>query len=783
MKDGAVSSILTKAFWIWAGNPGLDIVNCYAQFRKGFELASVPRKAPLFITADQSYRLYINGRYVCRGAARGMQLHWPYDEVDVAGYLRKGENVVAIRAFNPGRSCFQYVSQGMAGLLLGAEWGKFSLVSDKSWKARRQAGIARGTVPVSVQLFDQEHVDLRLEADDWMMPGYDDSGWKINVTSRPFGVMPWNTLEPRMIPLLSEQVIRPVALIGVGSGRSSAGYQATRDVVALRVGEDRTHSPVSPGNVPIRVEATGKGGFRSYLLDFGRTVLGNPAIIVKGARGGEMVDTLHVETVEKSKLEPHLVPNEWCGMAFGNRMICRPGENRHVFYHPFGFRYFELTVRDAEGALDLDVELNWIGYPMDRKGRFESSDTMLENIWETCAWTQQCCAIDSYVDTPWREQAQWWGDARVQAWNTFHLSGDARLLRRGIHCIASQTTPEGLTYGHAPTAAHECILPDFTLIWMMTMWDYYWQTGSVEPVKTHRRKIDAALGYFDAHTDKKTGLVGYDRRYWLFLDWTDIFKNGYSSVYNLWLLLTLQKLAILFKLAGDTRRAGQMKAWAGRVSTALRQLLSQDGLLMDGIAFDGKLAERTSVQSQTLAIMTGLNPAGEQAMLEKVLVPYIKEKLAMKGLPSSYWCTYAFTVLAERGYGSEVVDYIRKHWAPMVEHGTTFEVFDPQPGGQSFSHAWSAHPLYHLVQIIGGIRQTGPAWKRVRYAPCFAGDRGSAAVPVSAGLISGSWKKIGAGKVAVEISVPRGVCVEVVLPGMKIQTVKGPGKKAFSVAC
>ena len=36
---------------------------------------------------------------------------------------------------------------------------------------------------------------------------------------------------------------------------------------------------------------------------------------------------------------------------------------------------------------------------------------------------------DSYVDCPWREQAQWWGDARVQAANTLHLSADPRMLR------------------------------------------------------------------------------------------------------------------------------------------------------------------------------------------------------------------------------------------------------------------------------------------------------------------------------------------------------------------
>ncbi len=774
MLNNFIPEILKEAKWIWAGNPGWDLHNCYALFRKAFDIGKVPGKAPLFITADQSYHLYINGIFVCRGPARGLQLNWPFDEVDVRELLKKGRNVIAVRAYNPGRSCFQYVSQGMAGLLVGAEWGSLALCSDGTWKARRQNSIARGTVPVSVQLFDQEQMDMRLKADDWMMPEYDDSDWTGETTAKQFGAMPWNNLEPRMIPLLSEKVMRPLALIGVGSGINADGYLSTRDVTSLRQTEDRTHIIVNNDDTSIKADASGKGNFRSYLLDFGRTVVGSLSIKVKGALGGEIVDTLHVETVDKETLAPHLNPNEWSGMAFGNRMILRKGDNWHTFYHPFGFRFLEITVRDSESVLDVDIELNWIGYPLEQKGRFESSDRTLERIWEICAWTQQCCAIDAYIDTPWREQAQWWGDARVQAWNTFHLSGDARLFRRGIHCIASQTTPEGLTYGHAPTAAHECILPDFTLIWMLTMWDYYWQTGNTEPVKTHRKEIDAALGYFEKQTDKKSGLVGYDKRYWLFLDWTDIFKDGYSSVYNLWLLLALQKLSMLFKLTGDTRRAKQLSAWAGRVKAALLRLLTREGLLMDGMTFDNKKVQTTSIQSQTLAIMTGLNPAGEEIMLNRILLPYIRETEVIKGRPSVYWCTYVFTVLTERGYGKDVVDFIRKHWEPMVEHGTTFEVFSPAPGSSSFSHAWSAHPLFHLMQIIGGITQIVPAWKQIRFAPQFIGDKGAATIPTPMGMVSGTWDRRGDGSIGVKISVPNGIRAQIVLPGEPAKVIIGP---------
>lgn len=101
----------------------------------------------------------------------------------------------------------------------------------------------------------------------------------------------------------------------------------------------------------------------------------------------------------------------------------------------------------------------------------------------------------------------------MQAWNTFHLSGDARLFRRGIEQTATQTTADGVTYGHAPTMAHGCVLPDFTLIWMLTLWDYYWQTGSLQPFEQRQSTIRNALRYFDEWTDPGTGLLRYDHRY------------------------------------------------------------------------------------------------------------------------------------------------------------------------------------------------------------------------------------------------------------------------------
>ena len=751
--------------WIWPVSHHWDIANSYALFRKTFELAKIPSRAPLYITADQSYQLFINGILIARGPARGFQSKWPYDEIDLHSYLKKGKNILAVRAYNPGRSTFQYLTEGFAGLLVAAYWGKIRIFSGPSWKSVRQTSVDRDTVPVSVQLFNQEHVDMRQQQGDWTALGFDDDGWEAPA-DRPWNGGPWFSLQPRGIPLLDEREIAAGALIGTNEGISAEGYRRVRDVVALRYREDRTHHPIEGPGSPIKILPCPMGQFRSYLLDFGRTVVGHFIVQIERAQGGEIIDTHYAETIDRSTGTPDLRMPTHCRIAIGDRLICRKGAAVHTFYHAYGFRYVTITVRDVPAEFVLSLRFRWIGYPLPRKGSFSSSEPALEKIWEACAWTQQCCSLDAYVDTPWREQAQWWGDARVQAWNTFHLNGDTRLFQRGIDQIAEQTTPDGVTYGHAPTMAHECVLPDFTLIWMLTLWDYFWQTGSTEAFSKHHDTLQKAFAYFRRRTDAKTGLAIYDDRYWLFLDWTDLFKDGAPTVYNLWLLLALEKMAFLYRRSRLPKDAAPLEKWARQLRASLGRLINPEGLLRDGIDRKDRIVSSTSIHSQTLGIIAGLKEIQIDTAFEKVLLPYMRGESHPAATPSAYWITYLFTVLSERGHGEEVVLFIKKHWLPMAEHGTTWENFNPRRGDESFSHAWSAHPLYHLMQTVGGISQSAPGWREITFSPVFHGREGGAVIPTPHGAIQSEWRQK-KDSVKVSLRLPRGIRARVLLPGVK----------------
>ena len=215
-----VPEALKSAKWVWAGYPYnfYEITNVYCLARKTFQLAEVPKKAPLFITADQSYRLFINGKFVCSGPARGYQHSWPFDEIDAAKYLKKGKNVIAVRAYNAGRNTFSYLSQSNAGILFALDLGGGKYVlSDSSVKVRLQDGCDRASAQFSIQMNNQEHIDLRREDPNWMKLDYDDSAW-LPPSLKPYNAMPYYSMESRMIPMLEEFEIKPVSLVSKGSG-------------------------------------------------------------------------------------------------------------------------------------------------------------------------------------------------------------------------------------------------------------------------------------------------------------------------------------------------------------------------------------------------------------------------------------------------------------------------------------------------------------------------------------------------------------------------------------
>ena len=775
------------AEWIWPIRQDFTS-NQHVQFRKDFRLAGVPKRAPFFITADQCYALYVNGQYVCRGPARGYQKSWPYDEIDLAPWLRRGNNWMSVRCYNAGISTFQYIHERGASLICRATWGKTEIKTDASWLCRIAPGHHPHTGRLSLQLNFQENVDARLEDQRWITsatPVRAADGWKKPGQVFPLGIMPWHDMESRGIPHLTSTP-RPYAKTSsIATGTCVSDYRTFENLTfgfwpefeklkwraytAGRRGKDFFELVIPP---------TAKGKLTAITLDMGEPTIGALIVDAQGAAGGEVLDFFHTEALNDG-LKPYLGPPEDdCHAALTARLTLRPGRTQHEFFQMLGHQHVVIIARENPKPIKLKIALRETFYPLQIRGEFRSSDPVINDIYRISVRTQRVCMLDSYVDTSWREQAQWWGDARVQAQNTFHISGDTRLLVRGIRSIARQEVPNGLTYGHAPTIAHYCILPDFSLIWTITIWDYFHQTGDASLFAEQWPRIERLLGYFTGEGRGKNGLLRFDPRYWLFLDWTEIQKDGTSTLLNLWYFHALDCMTEL----ADAAHMPAVKARLTSLARVQKKLIlkhlydSKARLFRDGITPSGKPVNIHSVHNQTLAIVCNLLPATHQHMLDSVLLPYIRGEKVPGGQPSSYWITYVYDVLESAGHGREVAAHIREHWAPMIAWGGTAESWGKNGRASTNTHAWSAHPIYHFTRTLAGVTQTGTAWETVRFAPVLdfpSVDHAAATIPTPHGLIHASWQRTTTGGIDVGLSLPKGITASIDLPGIRKQTTTG----------
>ncbi len=786
------------ARWVWP-EAYMYLYNHYAHFRRDFELGAVPGKVPFHITADKNYKLYVNGSYVCRGPARGYQSHWPCDEVDIAPFLRKGHNFVAIEAYNPGISTFQYLHKNLAGLLCAVGDKKVAAAWDKSkWIMRRDPARATQTARYSVQIDFQEHIDLNKDDRSWITSETPPTDWRAeifpdgahNFMGFPNGMPPFDALEEREIPFLREEFAAPEKVVSSGTGRCGEGYREYKNVAWAFIKEVESEpakawddgsgvkSRIVDGCLELQVEPAGEGSFRAITIAAGEYVLGCLEVEVPDAAGSELLDFKHYQYLRDGK-PVFVAKRAGCLVALGNRMKLRPGANKHEFFHPLGFGHFTLIARDVSKPVTVRLRIRKVGYPFTMKGAFECSDSVLNQIHAACRRTQQLCSMDAYVDTPWREQAQWWGDARVQAKNTFFLDGDARLLARGAQSIADQELLSGLTPGHAPTAGLWCILPDFTLTWMLTIWDHYYQTGETSLFKKLIPRVKEALAYYDSKEARaENGLLRYDQRFWLFEDWSTLPKDRVPAFLNLWYCLTIRKVATLFELVGKSSDAEKLRKKGSAMEALVLEKLFDpaSGLILPALDVEMKPYGEPSVHDQTMALMLGLKPEAHQGMIDKVVLPYLRGEEIKGPKASAFWAAYVLEEMGQRGYAKDCVDFIRRNWSPMLSTGTTWEDFkwDETIGGSS-CHAWTSHPSYHFVNMLTGVVQTKPGWEAIRVKPAFVEgiDRAKASIPTPKGMVEVEWSRKG-GSIAGSVKLPQGVEAELQTGSAKFDLLRQP---------
>ncbi|MDP9204112.1 MAG: alpha-L-rhamnosidase [Gemmatimonadota bacterium] len=742
--DGAPS-----ASWIApAGVRGDSFTVFHA--RRTFDLTAVPARFVVHVSADNRYRLYVNGVEVSSGPQRSDVTHWRYETLDLAPRLRLGRNVIAALVWNWGaaRPVAQH-SHRTGFLLQGNGPVEAALVNTGlGWKLLRDPAYAP-IVITTATLGDYyaaapgDSIDGLRYPWGWERADYVDDAWSGSaivgrvqrraIAPGGYGEVSGWQLEARSIPPMEEKEQRLARV------RRALGVET--DGAFLRGSGDLV--------IPARTTAV-------ILLDQSHTTNAYPVLETSGG-AGSMVRLTYAEALIDSAGHKGN-RNDIDGRTIkGVRDVFLPdGGARRRFQTLYwrSFRYIQMDVTTAAEPLRVhDLHGIFTAYPFVERGRFAGDLPWLAEMWRMNWNGARIGAFETYMDTPYWEQLQYVGDTRVQGLISIYVAGDDRLLRQAIEHFDLSRIPEGLTASRYPSALTQ-IIPPFSLIYVAMVHDFFLHQDDPAFVRERLAGVRGILDWFGRHVDA-TGMLG-PMPYWNYVDWTPRWDrgvppgadDGHSTAISLLYVYALQRAAEL-EAGSGTREAGV--AYRARAEAMLSAIRARAWDSTRGLFRDAPDTSVYSQQTNVLAVLVDAVPmAAQRGLMERVLADTTLT-------PASYYFSfYLLEALRKAGLGDRYIERLAP-WQTMLRLGLTSAPENPEPT-RSDTHAWAAHPNYGLLATVLGVRPSSPGFRTVLIAPALGPlRRAEGRVPHPLGDIDVQLLREGQRGLRAEITLPRGL--------------------------
>lgn len=766
------------ANWI-SHREALGEPDAYFLARRRVELRRVPDSLVVAIAAGARYRLRVNGREVLAGPARGTRTIAFADVIDIGPHLVPGENWIAVAVHSPNRPTFT-ASAEVAALRIETRATPGSgeiaglLDTDERWECHAAPEWRRRSGEYTFQIGWMEYRDLRRAVPGWDIgaPGAEWGPALIVPDERiPQGV------RDRDIPLLAETRIPPQEVIHLADVRpvaelapfAEADAAGNHPVARLLAAEE--HLPpghaleASPGAV-LHIPAGSLDPV--LLLRFPQEVNGGLALELE-APAGTVIDIVYDETLVDGRAAATVH-----GYSFVDRFVAS-GRREHIMpgLHVRGFRLVQLVIRRMSAPLTLHaasaVDRR---YPLGAVGDFDASDPVLRQIWEACARTLSACAVDTFVDCPWRENALYLNDLLVENRVALQLSGDGRLAAHCLRMAASQIADDGLIPAAIPSgcepgrdaasSARHMSFPSANLFLPLIALDHLLHTGDTNLAVELLPTIETVLAACERFLDDE-GLIAPPPDIWNFVDWS-FELNGVSldgspsaSLSLLW-VLSMQAAAQLERWVrgGEDPQAGVER---GRRAAAAAQRI--EDLLLDPRTgryreWNAPDAPMTAL-AQSLALLVSPDGSTEQrrsALTDPALIA-----------PELFLHHFLLEAMAP---SPRALDVVRERWAPIVAAGpgTIWESGVYEPGRDSFDgagslcHGFATSPVGVLQRQVLGVRPLAPGFRRALIDPVPADlTWANGRVPTPFGPILIAWEASPSG-LDLSVEVPDGVAAE-----------------------
>lgn len=384
-------------------------------FRKEFEILQQPVKATLYLCGLGLYKLHVNGKVIgdqeLSPTPTDYRKEVKYNTFDLTENFRQGTNAVGVVLGN-GR--FLHMRKGIPYLHMGKiisfqypkmifrleleykDGSRQTITSDNSWKVT-----ADGPIRANNE-YDGEEYDAWKEMSGWDKSGFNDEKW-----------------------LVAEQVTPPEGKLGAQLNLNIKVMDSLR---------------------PVGIKELKEG---TFIIDMGQNMVGWVRMKVKGSKGDQVqlrfAEFLNEDgTINQENLRGALATDKYTLKGEGEE-IWEPCFTSH------GFRFVELTgypgiptKEDFEGRVLYD--------DMEQTGTFETSNTLVNQIYKNAYWSIRGNYRGIPTDCPQRaERMGWTGDRAIGSYGESFIFNNNNLYAKWVNDIRITQLDSGSVSDIAPS--------------------------------------------------------------------------------------------------------------------------------------------------------------------------------------------------------------------------------------------------------------------------------------------------------------------------------------------
>lgn len=627
------------------------VKNYHVHFRKKILIENVG-KVEIRISADDYYKLYVNGKFIAQGPAPAYYNAYNYNEIDISEHMTVGENVIAVHVYYQGEINRVWNSgdnrQGMIADIFAD--GDYICGTDEDWlysEAAEFSGVATGYKTTYL-----ENIDFNLKEQGWKDADYCDGHYS-----------------PAVVKEDDDHIFKdsPVRCV---------------DVYKVK---------------PQRVVKIKKG---DYFIDFGREIAGQFYMKAKG-KAGQSVTVMHAEeTVDGNPYEIRY--NMRCNCYYRENCVLSGGEDEFEFFDYKSFRYVRLTADD-------DVFCPESFCSIARNNLFKLQLTLktdlqpLEDIWNMCVNTLRVGVQEGFLDCPTREKGQYMGDFTVSGKAYMYITGDSEIYKKTLFDFAETARVCSGLLSVAPGGVMQEIA-DFSLQYPMQVLAYYEYTRDKDALCRLHPVICGILNYFKQF-ERADGLLERVDEKWNLVDWPPEMRDEYDAdvddrkklkkchnVLNAFYIGALKASDAINTILGlrcDNKTERVINAYMNVFYDARRRLFR-----------DAQGSVHYALHSNVLPVFFEIAPKESERA--------IKEMIVKKGLRcGTYFSYFVLKALARLGaYDTElrlILSDGSHSWLNMLREGATtcFEVWGKdQKWNTSLCHPWSCAPIIAIVEDL-----------------------------------------------------------------------------------